>query len=317
MDSQRDLQNLQQMVRSQLERDQSFKQNKARQLASLLQVSKGSVMGSHEVTDVPLRQQAQLDIGMMGGTLKPLVPWKHKTTPASSSTSTLKHTLKAKRTKPRKLIALDSHPHGRGIIRSIDVVRFPEPTTSSVSSVYSESTASSEVSEQLLHDVTSAFKDIYGRRHVQQKVDEERHAFISRIKTPPELANDELTTYRSRDLYNEIADDLNSVISNASAAASNFSQEFSVRSLSSKTATVLSDLHSAYTHEGSSYHSAALFVEARYLELKETEKDTGNVPTHNKAVVIADLAMTLTKALGRFSPVSQLIFVAFFVLLLF
>ncbi|RYH27274.1 hypothetical protein EON65_13550 [archaeon] len=312
MDS-KDLHALQQMVSSQLERDRNFKQKKARQLESLLQVVGGSSTKRHEHSEVttvpPVKQQDQLDVGLMFdgdkystvGTLKPLVPWKQKNHPISASASTLKHTMKVKQAKPRKLMALSNHPHGRGIIRSIDVVKFSEPTSSTLSSISTDSSVMSDISEQLVHDVTNAFKDMYAHRHLQQKVDEDRYAYVSRIKTPPELANDELTTFRSRELYNEIADDMNSIISNA---ASSFSQDFSIKSLSSKSATVLSDLHSAYTQETTNYHSAALFVEARYLELKEIEKETGNLPTHKKAVVIAALAMTLTKGMGRFSPVS-------------
>lgn len=80
-----------------------------------------------------------------------------------------------------------------------------------------------------------------------------------------------------------------------------------------------------YQQELSSFSSVALFVEvsiiipssiqcffaytnirsqARYLEMKEKEGDTGNAPTKTKAALMGDLALTLCRALGRYQPVS-------------
>eukprot|EP00981_Chlorochromonas_danica_P009987 scaffold2917_cov170-Ochromonas_danica.AAC.1 len=75
-------------------------------------------------------------------------------------------------------------------------------------------------------------------------------------------------------------------------------------SLGPRSTAILNEIQSGYTTELSSFSSVALFVQARYLEMKNEDK--GNRPSQLKASFVSDLALTLCKALGRYSQASDL-----------
>ncbi len=73
----------------------------------------------------------------------------------------------------------------------------------------------------------------------------------------------------------------------------------------SKSVTLLEEWQSSFHQEINAFTSIALFVEAKYLEAKKQEADSSNSPTHYKAVIMSDLALTLTNALGRYSQLMK------------
>lgn len=307
------LQTLQQMVTDQLSRQRQLQDKKGDFLTSLLVVGSRNSDKATKPAQPARRFSGTQQSSQMGSTailaaarstsnpedyipaegFKPnsLSPWSHSasvhTSPSKSPRKKAHHT--------RKLPSLHPHlqpsqPQGRGLMRAVDILRIDDHGND----VEAHSAGPSAVNEQLVHDVSTAFREMYEHRKPQQVADEDIE-FLSRIKTPPELANDDLTAYRSKQLFNELIDDLS--ISNASL--------HSQKSLSSRSAALLGDMQAGYQQELSSFSSISLFVEARYLEMKEKEQASGNQPTHAKAAQASDLVMTLTKALGRYQTVSM------------
>ncbi len=65
------------------------------------------------------------------------------------------------------------------------------------------------------------------------------------------------------------------------------------------------DLTKNYKRENVSFDSLALYLETKYIEMREQEKYAGNHPTRFKTAVCADLMMKLCQGLGRYSSVSS------------
>lgn len=76
------------------------------------------------------------------------------------------------------------------------------------------------------------------------------------------------------------------------------------QSWSSVTASA-SDLQSSFQREKDNFESISLYVETRYVEMKQHQSEYGVIPTRVKAAVTADLIMKLAGSMGRYSSMLE------------
>jgi hypothetical protein len=210
---------LHQIVDHQLARDRKFRGKIQVQLESLLVVGSGnqSTMRKSYPARVDGGTSQQIDSNsilmpsyvidnkqhryLSTGSPNPFVPWRPDGFNQKPQSPQASHPSRKKTHRARKLPTLLCHLRGRGLMRSIDVVKLAD--------VYSD--AGSEFSYSFTRDATKSFKHTFQSRYAKQVTEEAAVMAWNRIQTPPELAGTDTTAYRSKNLYNEIIDDYSDV----------------------------------------------------------------------------------------------------------
>lgn len=207
---------MQQMVSSQLVRDRAYQDRKQTNVGSLLVVGAGNQpviskpsaklnvsTGIQRIDVLNTALQSTIveeSAHIPSEMLKPqsLTPWH---APPETSPS-VKFLPRKKMHRSRRLPTLSHLQPGRGLVRSVNILKLDELGNE----VPFNPSPASDINDQLVHDVSVAFKQMFAGRHQQQVADEAK-AVVSRIKTPPLLVDDDLTAYRSKQMFNDILDD--------------------------------------------------------------------------------------------------------------